>query len=382
MSTTPTGIGIVGCGVISEAYAAKLASIPDVAVVACADLVPERAQELARKHGIPLALEPEKLLRHPDVEVVLNLTIPAVHAQVAMAALEAGKSVYGEKPLALGFDDGVRLLERAARAGLRIGCAPDTFLGAGIQTCRKLIDDGAIGEPVAANAFFLSPGPERWHPRPQIFYQRGAGPLFDLGPYYLTALVALLGPARRVTSSARITHARREITSQPLAGTMLDVEVPTHVASVIDFRAGPVATLVTSFDVQAARARNIEIYGTEGTLAVPDPNTFGGPVQLRRRGDTEWSDVALSHANAAQSRGIGLVEMVRALRAGRKHRASGELACHVLELMEKIITASRTGRHRAVETRCERPAALAAGLPDDVFELDPSPASTREGAPT
>jgi predicted dehydrogenase len=366
--TTPTGVGIVGCGVISDVYAAKLSALPDVAVVACADLVPERACELAAKHSIPLALEPEKLLRHPDVEVVLNLTIPAVHAQIASAALEAGKSAYGEKPLALELADGVRLLEQARGARLRIGCAPDTFLGAGIQTCRKLIDDGAIGEPIAANAFFLSPGPERWHPRPQIFYQRGAGPLFDMAPYYLTALVALLGPARRITSSARITHARREITSQPLAGTMMDVEVPTHVASVIDFCAGPVATLVTSFDVQASRARNIEIYGTEGTLSVPDPNTFGGPVQIRRRGDKDWSDVPLTHSNAGQSRGIGLVEMVRALRAGRPHRASGELACHVLELMEEAIVASETGRHRTLTRRCERPAALAPGLPDDVFE--------------
>jgi predicted dehydrogenase len=365
---TRTGVGIVGCGVISQAYAAKLEAIPDVRVVACADIVPERARELAAKHGIPLVLEPEDLLRHPDVEVVLNLTIPAVHAKVASAALASRKSVYGEKPLALGLADGKRLLAKAARAGVRVGCAPDTFLGAGIQTCRKLIDDGAIGEPVAANAFFLSPGPESWHPRPQMFYQRGAGPLFDLGPYYLTALVALLGPARRITSSARITRARREITSQPLRGTLMDVEVPTHVASVIDFHAGPIATLVTSFDVQASRPRNIEIYGTEGTLAVPDPNTFGGPVQIRRRGDKEWSDVALTHANAAQSRGIGLVDMVRALRAGRPHRASGELACHVLELMEKSVLASETGRHRAVETRCERPAAIAAGLPDDVFD--------------
>ncbi len=369
-SRAATGVGIVGCGVISDVYAAKLSALPDVEVVACADLEPGRARALASKHGIPLALEPEKLLRHPDVEIVLNLTIPAAHATIARAALGAGKSVYGEKPLALDLDDGARLLAQAQASGLRIGCAPDTFLGAGLQTCRKLIDDGAIGEPAAANAFFLSPGPERWHPRPQAFYQRGAGPLFDMAPYYLTALVCLLGPARRVTSSARVTHARRRITSQPLAGAMMDVEVPTHVASVIDFHAGPVATLVTSFDVQASRARNIEIYGTEGTLSVPDPNTFGGPVQIRRSGDKEWTDVPLTHANAAQSRGIGLVEMARALRAGRKQRASGELACHVLELMQAAIVASETGRHQDVTTRCERPAAIAPGLPDDVF--DPS----------
>ncbi|MEX2207013.1 MAG: Gfo/Idh/MocA family oxidoreductase [Myxococcota bacterium] len=363
-----TGVGIVGCGVISDVYAAKLSSLPDLRVVACADLAPERARELAAKHRIPLVLEPEKLLRHPDVEIVLNLTIPAVHAQIAGEALAAGKSVYGEKPLALELRHGVRLLEKSRRAGLRIGCAPDTFLGAGIQTCRKLLDDGAIGTPVAANAFFQSPGPERWHPRPHVFYQRGAGPVFDMAPYYLTALVALLGPARRITGSARITHACREITSQPLAGTRMDVEVPTHVAAVIDFHAGPVATLVTSFDVQASRARNIEIFGTEGTLSVPDPNTFGGPVQIRLRGDKEWRDVPLTHANAAQSRGIGLVEMARANRAGRPQRASGELACHVLELMELAIVASDTGRHRNTTTRCERPAPLAPGLPDDVFE--------------
>ena len=365
-----TGIGIIGCGVISHAYAAKLAAIPDVELVACADLVPERTRELADKHAIPQALDPERLLRSPDVEVVLNLTIPAAHAQVSADALAAGRSVYGEKPLATDLDGGRRLLAQAERAGLSIGCAPDTFLGAGIQTCRKLIDDGAIGEPLAANAFFLSPGPESWHPRPQSFYQRGAGPLFDLGPYYLTALVALLGPARRVTGSARISLARREIRSQPLAGTMMDVEVPTHVASVIDFHSGPVATLVTSFDVQAARPRNIEIYGTEGTLAVPDPNTFGGPVQIRRRGDKDWSDVPLTHANASQSRGIGLVEMVRAIRSGASQRASGELACHVLELMEKSVLASESGRHLSLETRCERPAPIPAGLPDDVFARD------------
>jgi predicted dehydrogenase len=363
-----TGVGIVGCGVISDVYAAKLQSLPDMRVVACADLIPERARDLAAKHAIPLALEPEKLLRHPDVELVLNLTLPGAHAQIAREALAAGKSVYGEKPLALELADGVALLEQARAAGLAIGCAPDTFLGAGIQTCRKLIDDGAIGTPVAANAFFQSPGPERWHPRPHSFYQRGAGPVFDMAPYYLTALVVLLGPARRITSSARVTHARREITSQPLAGTFMEVEVPTHVASVIDFRAGPVATLVTSFDVQASRARNIEIFGTEGTLSVPDPNTFGGPVQIRMRGDKEWRDVPLTHANAAQSRGIGLVELARARRAGRPGRASGELACHVLELMELAVAASAGGRHRNTTTRCERPAALAPGLPDDVFE--------------
>ncbi|MEN8184755.1 MAG: Gfo/Idh/MocA family oxidoreductase, partial [Myxococcota bacterium] len=277
-------------------------------------------------------------------------------------------SVYSEKPLGLELTEGRHLLEAAAKQGVRLGCAPDTFLGAGLQTCRKLIDEGAIGEPVAANAFMLSPGPESWHPGPGIFYQRGAGPLFDIGPYYLTALVMLLGPARRVTASGRITHERRQIGSQPLAGQWMDVEVPTHVASLVDFESGPVATLVTSFDVQASRCRNLEIYGTEGTLAVPDPNTFGGRVQVRRSYRDEWQDVPHSHGNAEQSRGIGLAEMVRAITGDRPHRASGELALHVLDLMESAIRASQSGSHAVLETSCERPAALPAGLADDCFD--------------
>ncbi len=238
-------------------------------------------------------------------------------------------------------------------------------MGAGLQTCRALIDSGAIGTPVAANAFFHGAGPESWHPDPQFFYKRGAGPLFDVGVYYLTALVALLGPVMRITGSARISRSKRLISSQPLAGTWMDVEVPTHVAAVAEHESGPVSTLVASFDVQATRYRFIEIYGTDATLSVPDPNTFGGPVQIRRNGDADWTDMPLTHANAAQSRGIGLIDLVRAERNGRPHRASGDLALHVLELMEKAIASSDSGRHQTVESRCERPAPLPAGLPDD-----------------
>jgi predicted dehydrogenase len=225
-----------------------------------------------------------------------------------------------------------------------------------LQTCRKLIDEGTIGEPVAASAFMMYSGPEAWHPQPQIFYQRGAGPLFDMGPYYLTALVTLLGPARRITGSARITRARREIRSEPLRGQMMEVEVPTHVAGVIDLVSGPVATLITSFDVQATWLRSVEIHGSEGTLALPDPNGFGGPV------------VPLTHANQTQSRGIGLGDMVRAIQKDRPHRASAELANHVLDLMESCVRASELGQHVALTTSCERPAPLPAGLPDDSFD--------------
>jgi len=362
-----TRVGLVGCGVIAKVYAEKMNALPFVELAACADVMPERAQAFAAQHRTR-ALPVDRLVEGDDVDVVLNLTIPQAHFDVTMRALAARKSVFSEKPLAVDFDDGRRLVQKAEEEGVRLGCAPDTFLGAGLQTCRKLIDDGVIGEPVAANGFMLSPGPESWHPGPGIFYQKGAGPLFDMGPYYLTALAVLLGPARRVTSSARITRAERTIGSEPLRGQKIPVEVPTHVASVVDFASGPVATLVTSFDVQASRNRWIEIQGTEGTLSVPDPNTFGGDVQIRRSYRDEWQTVPLTHGNAKQSRGLGLADMVLALQRNRPHRASGALALHVLELMESAVRASETGRHVTLTTTCDRPAPLPAGLPDDTFE--------------
>ncbi len=361
-------VGLVGCGFISQAYAQKLNGLDFVELVACADLLDDRAQMLAKEMQIPRVLSVDALLADSEIDLVLNLTIPAAHAEISRAAVAAGKSVFSEKPLALCRQAGDELVAAAAERSVRVGCAPDTFLGAGLQTCRGLIDAGAIGQPVAANAFMLQPGPELWHPRPHIFYQHGAGPLFDMGPYYFTALVSLLGPARRVTSSARITHATREIHSQPLAGERMDVEVATHVASVVDFESGPIATLVTSFDVQASRHRNIEIYGTEATLSVPDPNTFGGPVQIRKRGEREWTELELTHGNGEQSRGIGLGDMVAGLRSGRPHRASAELGAHVLDLLQSSLEASESGRHVELSTRCERPAPLPPGLPDDTFD--------------
>jgi predicted dehydrogenase len=367
MTATGRGgrVGVIGCGNISRAYATKLRALADLDLVACADLDADRARALASEAGVPLVLTPDELVAHPDVDVVLNLTVPLAHATVTRSALEAGRHVYSEKPLALDHASGAGLLELAGERGLRLGCAPDTFLGAGLQTCRALLDAGAIGTPLAANAFFQGSGPESWHPDPRAFYQRGAGPLFDVGVYYVTALVALLGPISRVTGGARISRPRRIITSQPLAGTWMDVEVPTHVAGVLEHEVGPIATLVASFDVPATRYRFIEVYGTEGTLSVPDPNTFGGPVQVRRPGDADWMDVPLTHGNAEQSRGLGLADMVRAERVGRPHRASGELARHVLEVMERILAAGVTGLHQMIASRAERPAPLSPGLADD-----------------
>jgi predicted dehydrogenase len=361
----PVRVGLVGCGTISAIYLQNAKSLPQFEIVACADLVAERAAARAAEYGVPRVLSVAGLIADPEVEVVLNLTIPIAHAEVALAALRAGKSVYNEKPLAITRENARQMLDLAGENGLRVGCAPDTFLGAGIQTCRRIIDDGFIGEPVAATAFMMGHGHESWHPDPAFYYQTGGGPMFDMGPYYLTALVNLIGPVRRVTGSARITFPERTITSQPKAGEKIAVEVPTHIAGVLDFASGAIGTLVTSFDVWPSDLPRIEIYGTAGTLSVPDPNTFGGPVRLRRPGAKEWSDVPLTHANAKNSRGIGLADLAAAIRGERPHRASGELAYHVLDLMHAFHDASREGRHVEIASTCARPDALATGLADN-----------------
>jgi predicted dehydrogenase len=361
MATGKTGVGVIGCGFISDIYLTVCATFDALEVRGCADVVRARAEAQAAKHGIR-AYNVDELLADPDVEIVLNLTIPQAHAAVSAQALAAGKSVYSEKPLALTREDGQALLAEARRRGLRVGAAPDTFLGAGLQTCRKLIDDGWIGEPVAATGFMLGHGPEGWHPDPDFFYPPGAGPLFDMGPYYLTALVALLGPVGRVSSSARISVPERTMGSAARRGERIAVNTPTHVAAILDFAAGPVATLVTSFDVWSATVPRLEIYGTDGSLVLPDPNTFGGPVLVRRAGATEWSPVPLTHGYSENSRGLGVADMARAIQMGRPHRASGELAYHVLDVMQSILDAATEGRRRDIESACERPAPLPLGL--------------------
>ncbi|WP_159881834.1 Gfo/Idh/MocA family protein [Paenibacillus puerhi] len=360
MSTRRIKAGIIGCGNISGIYLKNGSLFESYEVVACADIDLTRAEAKAQEYGIR-ALTVEGLLADPEIEIVINLTIPAVHATVCLQALEAGKHVYVEKPLAVTREDGRRIVELAERKGLRVGSAPDTFLGGGIQTCRRLIDEGAIGTPIAATGFMMSRGHEHWHPDPQFYYEPGGGPLFDMGPYYLTALVALLGPIRRVTGSARITFPQRTVSSKPKAGTVIDVKTPTHVAGVMDFAGGPIATLVTSFDIMAGtNLPNIEIYGSAGSLRVPDPNTFGGPVYLRPAGTNEWTEVPLTHGYAVNSRGIGVADMASAILEGRPHRASGALAYHVLDAMHGFHEASAEGRHVELESECETPEPLAA----------------------
>lgn len=368
MTTSRMRIGIIGCGNISPIYLQAGKRFEILEVAACADIEMARAKARAAEFAIPKACSVEELLADPEIDIVVNLTIPKAHGPVGLSVLEAGKSVYNEKPLTALREEAQQLLTTARIKGLRVGGAPDTFLGGAIQTCRKLIDDGVIGEPVAATAFMMGHGHESWHPDPAFYYQIGGGPMFDMGPYYLTALVNLLGPVRRVTGSARISFPERTITSQPKYGTKIAVKTPTHIAGVLDFANGAIGTIITSFDVWAHHAPIIEIYGSEGTLSVPDPNGFGGIVRVRKAGEKEWTDMPLTHGYTQNSRGLGVADMAYALRSGRPHRANGELAYHVLDIMHAIHDASREGRHVELVSTCERPAALPVGLREGTLD--------------
>ena len=350
-------VGIVGCGTISRTYIRGIDQYDHLELACVADIVEESAQRTAAEAECP-ALGVSELMIRDDVDIVLNLTIPQAHASVDLMAIEAGKHVYCEKPMALSRREGRQVVAAARAQGVRIGVAPDTFLGGGIQTCRRLIDEGRIGEPVAATAFMMGHGHESWHPSPAFYYEKGGGPMFDMGPYYVTALVALIGPAAMVSGFARTTFPERTITSEPLAGTVIRPEVPTHYAGTLQFENGALCSIVQSFDVWGAQLPRIEIYGSEGSLSVPDPNTFGGPVQVLPAGQREWQDVPLTHSDQVQ-RSIGLADMAHALDHDRpEHRVNGDLAYHVLEIMDLFEASSDQGRHLAVESTCDRPRPL------------------------
>ncbi len=355
-TTEPVGVAVVGCGTISDAYLRNLTSFPDVRVLYCADLVRDRAEAQAAKYGVPGAGSTAGALGQPGVELVVNLTVPTAHAQTAAAAIAAGKNVWIEKPLALDTTAGRQLLAQAAAAGVRVGCAPDTVLGAGLQTARGLIEAGAIGVPQTALALMQDPGPERWHPDPAFLFQRGAGPLFDIGPYYLSLLATVFGPAGEVAALGRRSRDQRVIGSGPNAGRSFGVEVPTHVAALISYTGGQAASLVLSFDSPLRRHGFVEITGTEATLAMPDPNFFDGEARIRAAGAADWTVIPASGATAG--RGLGVLDMARGLRGGVPHRASGELALHVLETMEAIQRSVTTGSFEPVRTTFAIPAAL------------------------
>jgi predicted dehydrogenase len=357
-----TPIGIIGCGTISSVYLKASRLFDILQVVACADIDMERARSQAEKYGVPKACTVEELLADPEVEIVVNLTVPNAHAEVALAAIAAGKAVYGEKPLATKKVDGKAILEAARAKQLRVGNAPDTFLGGGLQTCIKLINDGQIGTPVAATAFMLNHGMEYWHPDPYFFYQPGAGPMFDVGPYYLTALIAMMGPIRRVTASTQITFPERTVTSEPNYGTKIPVNTPTHIAGIMEFASGAIGTITASFDVWHHRLPFIEIYGTEGTLSTPDPNRFDGPVYIRQAKDEAWREIPLTHGYTSNSRGLGIADMAYAMRSGRVHRANGEMAYHVLDITESFMQSATEGRHITLTSTCPCPEALNPGV--------------------
>jgi predicted dehydrogenase len=356
MTVPPFGIGVIGCGNISHQYLRHLTAFPDLAVVICADLEAARAKAQAAAYGVPAWGSPADALAHPGVQLIVNLTIPAAHAGVSAAAIAAGKHVWSEKPLTLDVAGGRGLLAAADAAGVRVGCAPDTVLGAGLQSARRLIDSGAIGTPLSALALLQGPGPQSWHPDPEFLFAPGAGPLFDLGPYYLSVLAVLFGPALRVAAVGRRPSESRVIGSGPRAGTEFAVAVPTYVAALAEYAAGQAASLLFSWDSPLRRAGFVEITGTEATLALPDPNGFGGDLRVRGAGDDDWT--VIPAAGATAGRGTGVVDMVRAIRAGAPHRASGELALHVLEMMTAIERSAVSGAFEPVESHFDTPAPL------------------------
>jgi predicted dehydrogenase len=361
----PLRVGVVGAGNISRAYLGTLPTLSNVEVTAVADLVTDRAEAAAATVDGARALPVDGLLAADDVDLVLNLTIPAAHAEVAHAAIASGKHVYGEKPLAASTGAARSVLDAAADAGVRVGCAPDTVLGTGVQTARAVLDAGQIGTPVAATAFMVTPGHERWHPDPDFYYQPGGGPLLDMGPYYLTALVTLLGPVRRVVGMSSTPRPVRVIGSGPRAGAEIDVSVATHVTGVLEHANGALSTLMMSFEVWAGQLPRIEVYGTEGSLSVPDPNGFDGPVSIYRASDQQWTPVAESGGYRGAARGYGVSDLAGALAAGTAHRADGQLAYHVLDVMECLLAAAESGHAVDVASSCERPAAVPLGARPD-----------------
>jgi len=354
------GIGVIGCGNISTKYLQALRHFPMVELKAVADMRSAAAEKRGAEFDVP-GLRVDQLLKRDDVEIVVNLTVPLAHTDVSLAVLNAGKHVHSEKPLGVNLVEARKVMDLAAQKNLRVGCAPDTFLGGGHQTARKLIDDGAIGRPVAGSAFFGCPGHESWHPAPGFYYLRGGGPMLDMGPYYITDLVQLLGPVGSVMGSVARPRSERLVTSQPMNGALVPVEVDTHVAGTVEFESGAVVSITMSFDVPQHSHSPIEIHGDKASLLVPDPNKFGGEVRIAApRG--AWEPVALTHGHAdGEFRSIGVADMAAAILAGRPHRASGALAFHVLEVMEAFGKSAHEGRRIAIESRVERPAAMPAG---------------------
>ena len=358
------GIGIIGCGNISTTYLKLAPLFKGLQVVAVADMNMEAAQARAAEYGVK-AQTVDDLLANPDVSLVINLTIPDAHYAITRRAVEAGKHVYSEKPVVLTLDEGVALRDLAAAKGLRIGSAPDTFLGGAHQQVRQMIDEGAIGTVTAGAAAFMGPGMEMWHPNPHFFFQPGAGPMLDMGPYYVGNLINFLGPVRRVGALASSAHKTR----QPNAGQVIPVNTPTNIHALLEFHNGATISLSVSWDVQAHKRVNMELYGTEGSLFVPDPNFFGGTIEMAGKdgkiGPVAGWDHPFSKDNQDHGRGplanyrmAGVADMVAAIAEGRDHRCSLERSLHAVDVMTAVLTSGETGQFVTLTTTCTRPAAL------------------------
>lgn len=355
----PVGVGVIGAGVISDTYLQNMTTFPDLRVVAVADLDLDRARDRARAHGVPQHTDVAGLLAMDDIEIVVNLTIPAVHREISAQIIAAGKSVWSEKPLALNRTDGRDLLAEAEAAGVQIACAPDTVLGAGIQTALRAIARGDIGEPLTATTMFHVPGPESWHPNPDFLYAHGAGPLLDMGPYYVTTLVNVFGAATNVSAVSSTARSSRVVGSGPRAGESFPVEVPTHHAALIRFDGGESAQSTFSFQNALPRAGFVEVSGTEGTLVLPDPNMFDGASALWTFGQPEPRTIeAVGHAG---QRGTGVVDLARSIRGGTSARASGAVAEHVLDVLLSIGDAAESGRPVDITSAVAKPELLPEG---------------------
>ena len=378
----PIRVGIIGVGNVLNQYLDKIGVHPDVRVVALADVNAEATASRATEYGVPKALSPDELLADEEVELVLNLTPPKLHAPVTLKAIAGGKHVLSEKPFATSLDEAREVLEAARAAGVKVGSAPTTFLGSGMQTSRKLIDDGWIGRPVAAFGSFACRGYEHWHPNVDPFYSPGAGPMLDIGPYIVTNLVNFFGPAARVSASAgRSSETRPRPDGKGGYDGVIGIDTPTHITGTIEFEAGGIATLIVSWDVWNHNLPHLEIYGTGGSLATPNPDHFSGAPILRRGeprdlsldmtppGGGDWRETSITHRDDAY-RGIGLAEFGHAIRAGIEPRTGGAFAYHVLEILLAFEASASLGRHVDIESTCERPRPLPAVGPHEPYRFD------------
>ena len=369
-------VGLIGTGRISDIYLRNIKGFDGVKITACGSLNMVESRAKAAEHRVPRVMAPEAIITDPDIDAVLNLTIPSAHAGISLAALDAGKHVYSEKPFVTDLADGRPILDLARTRGLKVGNAPDTFFGGRWQTLRKLLDSGIIGTPHGVSAFVPTSGVERHHPNPDFYYAKGGGPLLDLGPYYLAAMVFCLGPIARVAGLSRKREASRMIENGHRHGQMMPVEVDTHCLSLIEFESGVTGQMMVSFDVWESETPRLEIYGSEGTLCIPDPdpgdgaNVFQGPVWVRTRdmarwtmrprpnAPAEWQVADNAHGLNFDARGIGLADLASAVSENREPRASGALGLHLCEVMEGMLQSPGLGRFVDIDSTCTRPPML------------------------